>query len=199
MFFHFFFIFSFLIGFIRINWNKDYFPITTKKILVLITISILWSTWNYYQKISFEYKKELTHDGLKLAKLIEKYSESKQQMKYFILFDTSLEIPLDVYFFRKNQIWNDNQLKFYFTDWDFYGISKTLNQKEILKYYINKINTIKPKLIFVNQNNLQLGQSRMLAVRINNDLKNHISNNSNYHYKDKFIYNHQLISVFMLK
>ena len=43
-------------------------------------------------------------------------------------------------------------------DWDYYGISQTLNLDEISNYYIQKIKSIKPKLIFINESKLHLGK-----------------------------------------
>ena len=155
-------IFFIPIGFLKINVNSNRIII-----FLLIFIFFLLSGINFYSKYKEIKNHQIKCNSILLANQIEKYSNEKEKKSYFILFDTAQEIPLDVYFFKKNRFYNDNILRFYFTDWDYYSIDKKLNFKTISAYYIRSIEKHKPKLIFANNFQLKFSNDRKLAKNIN--------------------------------
>ncbi len=196
-------VFSFLffllipVAFVRTRYLNNLIQmISPRLIYVIVVLTVFFSTTSFFNNLKFDYKKELCPDGLKLAHTIDLHLKNSPSKKYFILFDTALEIPLDVYFFRKTHIWNDNQLRFYFTDWHLYTYSKTLNVDEITSYYINQLNAIKPTLIFVNSNSLNLDPSRAIAMKVNKLVGEYVKNSVMYVKVDSFYYNKRLINTY---
>jgi hypothetical protein len=197
--FAFLFFFSVPLTFVKIpflNFTNFFKPKYTY--IGMLVLGFVFNLSFFYKKMHTDYKSELNNDGLILAQRIEKEFKNKSVKKYFIMFDAALEIPLDVYFFKKTSVWNDNKLRFYFTDWDYYGISTTLNVQEIKEYYIRNIINQKPKLIFINDGKLELGEGRELASVINDSVKNFIITSKLYTKVDRFYYNNRLINTYKL-
>ena len=199
-------VFSFLfftllpLAFIKLSiFNRFKNILSENKLKVIGLLVLFFSTLGFTYQLKYDYKKELTRDGLILAEKIDKELKFYRRKKYFILFDTALEIPLDVYFFRKTKIWNDNQLKFYFTDWHLYEFSNKLDLEELKKHYISKINDIKPDLIFMNVKELNIVKSRQLSIDLNNEIKKYVKSSDKYINKGYFYYNHQLIATYKRK
>ncbi len=75
--------------------------------------------------------------NLKLADyLLEKMIPSD---RFFLLHSAMLEIPIDVYLYRKKGYMANNDLMFYFTDWNFYDIDRSLDPEKIFNYYSQQI------------------------------------------------------------
>ncbi len=170
-------------------------------IATLITISIISSITKYHDLYkSIESKsiesKSIDCNSIVLAKKIDFHTNKSIKKSYFIIFDTSQEIPLDVFFFKKYKYFNQNILKYYFTDWDYYNIDKSLNHNKITSYYIRKITELKPKLIILNKFPLKLGIDRLLAEKINITLVDNIKKSKFYYKIEEFKFNKQILEVY---
>jgi hypothetical protein len=169
------------------------------KLKIIGLFVLIFSISGFTYQLKYDYKKELNSDGLILAEKIDEELKFLKRKKYFIIFDAALETPLDVYFYRKTKIWNNNQLQFYFTDWHLYGLSNSLDLDELKMQYISKINEIKPDLIFMNVEELNLVRSRNLSIDLNNEIKKFVKGSKAYYNKGYFYYNNQLIATYKRK
>lgn len=175
-------VFSILVIFlIPIAFIKIPFQLSGKTLyFILFLVTITFSSARY-----IKFYNSVTHRGLKintldLAKNIDRLSKYDRKKSYFILFDTAQEIPLDIYFYKKYHVFNNNNIKFYFTDWDYYDIDKNLNINNIVALYKKQILSQKPKIIVVNEYKLKLGKDRRLAEKINQTLNQFVEKSLNY-------------------
>jgi hypothetical protein len=180
------------VGFLRINIK----PNKAIVFIVLFGFTIL-SIHKFYIKYEMIKTNQIDSNTILLAKKIDEYTSNKKK-SYFILFDTSQEIPLDIYFFKKYKIHNNNKLKFYFTDWDYYEIDQTLNLKSILSFYYSEIKRDKPKLVFINNYELKLGRDRRLAEQINQSLRKFVEQSNLYYFVEEILIKNKPIKVFKL-
>ena len=146
----------------------------------LVFIALTCSFYRYFQFYNTVSSYSLKINSLDIAKKIDFFTNNEKEKSYFILYDTAQEIPLDVYFFKKNKIYTTNDLKFYFTDWDYYDIDKRLDLRKIAMFYKNQIMVQKPKIIVLNEYKLILGKDRRLAENLNNVLVQYVKNSVNY-------------------
>jgi hypothetical protein len=126
--------------------------------------------WFYMERLdSFSKTDKGTELNMRLFRYIEK--EWPQKPRYFFTHDTQLEIPFDVAYFRKNHVWLDNKLKFYFTDWNFYDIDPALDRDNITSYYLKEIELIKPQIItFPIVDTKEFGKNK-LTIEVRRNLK----------------------------
>ena len=167
----------FLIPFCFIKVN---FTVNNWIVYVFVIFTFLLSSYRYFSTIDKIVTDKIPVNSRLIAEKIDLLTNFSKKKKYFILFDTAQEIPLDVYFFKKYKIYNNNILKFYFTDWDYYDIDKKLNINNIVAFYKEQILSQKPKIIVLNQNKLKLGKDRRLAEKINQILIQFVKKSSYY-------------------
>jgi hypothetical protein len=119
---------------LKLNFN---FKIPNSIYLLPLAVSIL-IYWNIANQMHQIRNKEITvNSNFTLANYLMEHIRPGE--KYFLMHDAMLEIPIDVYIYRNKGYWLDNNLMFYFTDWNFYDVSEKLSVKEITDYYKERI------------------------------------------------------------
>jgi hypothetical protein len=170
-------VFLFPVSFIKIPFFLSIKVFVGSLFLITLTCSF-YRYFQFYNTVSSS--SSLKINSLGIAKKIDLFTNNQKEKSYFILYDTAQEIPLDVYFFKKNKIYTTNNLKFYFTDWDYYDIDKRLDLHKIATFYINQIIIQKPQIIVLNDYKLILGKDRRLAENLNKLLVQYVKNSTNY-------------------
>ena len=193
------FLFLIPIAFLKNNFLK-FKNIDHKKYIIvgIIVINLIINFICFEYKFNFIKKNETEYSGILLADKIDKITNFKSEKKYFLLIESALEIPLDVYFFKKHKKLSENKLKYYYTDFEYYSIDKNLNYNKILKHYISEIQKTKPELIIMNHKKLALGKDKKLGNKINNALRNYIQKTKNYRYNSCMNYKNQKILFYVL-
>ena len=172
--------------------NKKYF------IYTILILNIVINLICFKNKIVNIKESEIDNSGILLANKIDKITNYTTEKKYFLLFESALEIPLDVYFFKKYNTLYENKLKYYYTDFEYYSIDKKLNYERILSHYITEIQNDKPELIILNSKNLNLGKDKSLGNKINIGLRNYVQKSKNYKYNSSMKYKNQKILFYKL-
>ena len=169
-------VFLFPVSFIKIPFFSS-IKVFVGSLFFITLICSFYRCFQFYNTVS---SFALKINSLDIAKKIDFFTNNEKEKSYFILYDTAQEIPLDVYFFKKNKIYTTNDLKFYFTDWDYYDIDKRLDLRKIAMFYKNQIIVQKPKIIVLNEYKLILGKDRRLAENLNKVLVQYVKNSVNY-------------------
>ena len=108
----------------------------TRVISVIVLVMSIFSFDNLNEKIQIITPKEKA--DLEIAKFLQTQISDKP-IQFVCFHREQLEIPLQVYFFRKTKIMMDQKLKFFFHDWNFYDIDSNLSINRLTKYYSDNI------------------------------------------------------------
>jgi len=152
---------------LKLNFN---FKIPNSIYLLPLAVSALiyWNLSNQNQKR--QNKEKSVKSNFSLANYLMEHIRPGE--KYFLMHDAMLEIPIDVYIYRKKGYWLDNNLMFYFTDWNFYDIDKNLDHNKIYQYYRKRIDSENIRYITMTtkQDDLENKISRSINDKIRKKL-----------------------------
>jgi hypothetical protein len=168
-------------------------------ITMLITVNILINSICFFYKFQNIQQNEIDNSGILLAKKIDQLTNYKKNKKYFMIFESALEIPMDVFFFKKYKEFSENKLKYYYTDFDFYSIDKTLNINNIKDYYISNLKITKPELLIINKKPIDLDKTKKIGSKLNIILNQYIISDTNYNYLSSMNYKNKKILFYKRK
>jgi hypothetical protein len=116
---------------------------------------------------------------MEVAQFLNEQITNKKSIQFVCFHREQLEIPLQVYFYRKNKVMMNQKIKFFFHDWNFYDIDKKLSSKVIVEYYIqNILKSI--DFVVINKNLTPKLKKFKFASIINREIYDFITENDKF-------------------
>lgn len=145
-------------------------------VLLIVVLNIGYvSSLNSFSTTSEEH---LTHR--KVIDFVSKQKELNSNFKYIGFYDEMIENQVDVSVFNKTGIWLNSTTNFFMHDLYLASMSSTLNPVECANFYIDKIETEKFNVIFINKDKNVPMASFKVACKVDKLIYNSLLENDNY-------------------
>jgi hypothetical protein len=178
---------------IKYQWMNNVFYFTCISIFSISTLKYI----NDLELLKVVEDKDKVN--LLVAKEIEKHCSDKN-FSYLCFHEEALDVPIDVFCFKKQGKMFSNHRHFYFNDWNYYDMDKDLNIANLYKYYKYILTHEKPKIVVINKSYFKDLRNYKVATKLNRMIYNELILSNEYKLEKWFFSLHYgRLQLFTLK